>query len=53
MHDLGYNSLANWYTEEELELAGIAGISLSESEKRKRRKNWKKVEKKWKDHNYT
>lgn len=53
MHDLGYNSLANWYTEEELELAGIAGLKVHDLTGSERKKRKKKIEKRWKDHSYT
>ena len=52
MHDLGYNSLANWYTEEGLELAGMAGLPKNKAGKKQRKKIWKKTPKKWKDHCY-
>ena len=53
MHDLGYNSQANWYTEEELELAGIAGLKELDLTRSERKKRKKKIEKRWKDHSYT
>lgn len=53
MHDLGYNSLVNWYTEEGLELAGVAGLPKNKTGKKERKKAWKEAERKWKKHNYT
>ena len=52
MHDLGYNSLANWYTEEELELAGIAGLTEHHLSGGERQKRIKKTVKAWENHSY-